>query len=87
MTEPNRVRALIARLEELDAAFGVERTMAADALLQVANDTLVFEGDRGVWQATRPGNGTRKQAAEKLETTVPYVQKRASRYSKQRKSR
>lgn len=87
MTEPNRVRALIARLEELDAAFGVERTMAADALLQVANDTLVFEGDRGVWQATRPGTGTRKEAAAALETTVPYVQKRASRYSTQRKSR
>lgn len=85
MSEPNRVRALIARLEQLDTLFGVERTKAADDLLQLANDTLVHEGDLGVWQATRPGNGTRKSAAEALGTTVPYVQKRSSRYAKTRK--
>jgi len=85
MAEPNRVRELIAKLEELDSLHGVERTQLADALLQPANDTLVLEGDRGVWQATRPGNGTRKGVATRLHTTVAYVQKRASRYSTKRK--
>lgn len=85
MAEPSRVRALIARLEELDDAFGVDRTRLADALIQDAHDALVYEGDHGVWQATRPGNGTRKTAAQALETTVPYIQKRSSRYAKTRK--
>ena len=85
MSEPNRVRDLIARLEQLDAAHGVERTRLADALLQSANDTLVLEGDRGVWQATRPGNGTRKSVAAALDTSVAYVQKRSSRYNGKRK--
>lgn len=84
MAEPNQVRALIARLEQLDAAFGVERTRLADAIKDEFGEVLTREGDRGVWQATRPGNGTRKQAAKALGTTVPYVQKRASRYSKTR---
>lgn len=87
MTEPDWVRLLKARLDELDAAFGVERTRLADALIPEVHERLLLEGDRGVWQATRPGNGTRKQAAERLGTTVPYVQKRASRYSRQRRSR
>lgn len=95
MAEPKKVRTqsaavevgeLIAKLQELDAAKGVERTRLADGLLQVANDTLVAEGDKGVWQATRPGNGTRAQAAEALDTTVPYVQKRISRHSGRRQS-
>jgi hypothetical protein len=84
MTEPVPVRRLIALLKELDAAVGVDRTRRADALLQVAHATLVHEGDRGVWEASRPYGG-RKVTAQALDTTVAYVQKRASRYATSRK--
>lgn len=84
MAEPVPVRKLIAMLKELDASIGAERTRRADALLQVAHDTLVHEGDRGVYEATRPFGG-RKVAAQALDTTVAYVQKRASRYATSQK--
>lgn len=84
MTEPVTVRKLIALLKDMDAHVGVDRTRRADALLQVAHDCLVHEGDRGVYEATRPYGG-RKAAAAALGTTVAYVQKRASRYATSRK--
>jgi hypothetical protein len=84
MAEPVPVRKLIALLKELDAAVGADRTRRADALLQVAHDTLVHEGDRGVFEASRPYGG-RKVAAQALGTTVAYVQKRASRYATSQK--
>lgn len=80
------IRDLIVALEGLDALWGVERTKRADELLGgLAREVLLAEGDKGVWQQTRPGNGTRASVAEALGTTVNYVQLRSSRHAKRRK--
>jgi hypothetical protein len=85
VADSSRVRNLIAALEDMDALWGAERTRRADELIGQAEETLRAEGDLGVWQQTRPGNGTRKSVAEALGVSVPYVQKRASRHSMRRR--
>lgn len=87
VAEPVTVRDLIASLEQLDAVSGVERARLASQIQTSVEAILAAEYDHGVWQATRPGVGTRKQTAEALGTTVAYVQKRSSQHSKRRSGR
>jgi hypothetical protein len=52
------LRELIARLEELDAATGLERTRLARELASTGGPTIVTlkaVGDEGIWQATQSG--------------------------------
>ncbi len=86
VADSERIRNLVVALEELDALWGVERTRRADELMPVAEEVLRHEGDFGVWQNTRPGNGTRAEAAAALGKSVPYVQLRSSRYTKARQA-
>ncbi len=85
VTDSDQIANLILALEELDKLWGVERTRRADELIPIADAVLKAVGDRGVWEQTRPGNGTRKSVAEALDVSVNYVQLRASRHSKRRK--
>lgn len=84
MSESMSIRELIERLEALDAARGVERIRLAAELDAAAHETLLAEGDRGAWEATRPGVGTRRAVAERFGWSVPYIQKRASRHAGRR---
>lgn len=86
MTGPSRVRELIAALEDADALWGVERTKRFDELLRgLVREVLIAEGDKGVWQQTRPGNGTGKSVAAQLGTSVRHVTRRMSRHAGTRK--
>jgi hypothetical protein len=88
MTRPRTVEELAEDMALLGTLKGIERTRLADALAVEAPQVLMAEGDRGVWEATRPGRqplreggGVRKQVAEALAISVSYVQRRASRHA------
>jgi hypothetical protein len=88
MADSAHIANLIAALEDLDTRWGVERTKRADELLTgLAHDVLIAEGDLGVWQNTRPGNGTRAEVAAALGKSVNYVQLRTSRHTSRMKRR
>jgi hypothetical protein len=53
MADPIPLDDLIARLVELGRLHGVERTKAARELTEVARATVAFQGDKGIWEATR----------------------------------
>jgi len=66
--KPIPLRELIARLEELDAATGLERTRLARELASTGGPTIVTlkaAGDEGIWQATQSGL-TYEQVREEL---------------------
>lgn len=87
VTPQQRIAKLALRLDELDKLSGLELTSACDELEDELAAALRLRGDQGVWQATRPGAGTRKQVAAELGRSVAYVQQRASRYAVTRSSR
>lgn len=87
MSPTQQIAALKRRLDQLEQLSGLELTAACDELEAEFSTALRLRGDQGVWQATRPGAGTRKQVAEALGKSVAYVQQRASRYAVTRPGR
>lgn len=87
VTPQERIAKLARRLDELEQLSGLELMAACDELSGELSAVLELRGDQGVWQATRPGAGSRRQVAQVLGRSVAYVQKRASRYAVTRSGR
>lgn len=81
---PTDLAGLVSALIALDKLTGIDRMRRAGELQRAAGEVLLAEGDRGAWEATRPGNGTREGVARSLGIGVSMLDRRIGRHSARR---